>query len=207
MATMTNFRKCHWHARFGKIQLIRSNSAKFRAVGNVDTSLECSWKNDTSADTFIKTCYQTELPLTLHGNITERTELSRDVFFELAPSGYSCTIASVLATQWRTAWSSDMLYAGPTFADTLATKGYFGITFLALGGYQSVNYENVSLTPFLPTSEPDLWYDCKNYETGEVSSSVWARNSLECKWQLDLATGYFAINHTWFCDDKDPENP
>ncbi|KAL7623199.1 hypothetical protein AAE478_006880 [Parahypoxylon ruwenzoriense] len=181
--------------------------AKFKAVGDTDTTLECSWSNDTSTNTFVKTCRQAELPLTVHGNVTERTELPRDVFFELDPSGYSCTIASVLATQWRTTWPSDTVYAGPTFAGTFKTKAYFGITFAALDGYQNVNYRGISLTPFLPTSEPGRWYDCKDYEGGEVSSSAWARNSLDCKWQLDLATGYFAINHTWFCDDKDPENP
>ncbi|KAI1380685.1 hypothetical protein F4677DRAFT_404301 [Hypoxylon crocopeplum] len=192
-----------WYCN-GKDGLLPS---KFKAVGDVNTTLECSWKNDTSANTSIKTCYQTELPLTLQGNVTERTELPQDVFFEMAPTGYSCTIASVLATQWRTTWSSDTLYANPTFASTLKTKGYYGITFMALDGFQSVDYEGVSLTPFLPTSEPGRWYDCKNYDTEEDSSSAWARNSIDCKWQLDLATGYFAINHTWFCDDKDPEHP
>ncbi|KAI2625709.1 hypothetical protein GGR54DRAFT_592688 [Hypoxylon sp. NC1633] len=181
--------------------------AGFTAVGDVDTNLECSWNNNTSTNTTIKTCYQTELPFTVYGNVTKQTELPKDVFFELAPTGYSCTIASVLATQWRPSWSSDAVYAGPTFADTFKTREYSAITFMALDGYQHVDYTNVSLTPFLPTSDPGRWYDCKDYETGEESSSIWARQSIDCKWQLDLATGYFAINHTWYCDDKDSENP
>ncbi|OTA95051.1 hypothetical protein M434DRAFT_29260 [Hypoxylon sp. CO27-5] len=179
----------------------------FRAVGDVDTSLECSWNNNTATDTTIKTCYQTELPLIVQGNVTNRTELAQDVFFELPPTGYSCTIASVLSTQWRSTWQTDSLYTTPTLANTFKTRGYFGISFLALDGFRSVDYTDVSLTPFLPTSEPGRRYDCRNHETGEESSKAWARNSLECKWQLDLATGYFAINHTWFCDDKDPDNP
>ncbi|KAI2469444.1 hypothetical protein F4781DRAFT_394078 [Annulohypoxylon bovei var. microspora] len=181
--------------------------AKFKAIGGVNTTLECSWTNDTWANSFIKTCYQTELPLAVQGDVVEKTELSQDIFFELAPGGYSCTIASVLATQWRTDWTSDSLYTSPTFANNFKTKGRFDITFIALDGYQGVSYEDSSLTPFLPTSEPGRWHDCRNYETGEETSNVWERNSLECKWQLDLATGYFAINHTWFCDDKDPDNP
>ncbi|KAI1462612.1 hypothetical protein F4805DRAFT_471925 [Annulohypoxylon moriforme] len=181
--------------------------AKFKAVGDVNTTLECFWTNETWANSFIKTCYQTELPLKVQGNVVEKTELSKDVFFELPPSGYSCTIASVLATQWRTEWMSDSLYTSPTFADSFETKDRFDITFVALDGYQGVSYKDVSLTPFMRTSEPGRWHDCKNYETGEVTSNVWARNSLDCKWQLDLATGYFAINHTWFCDDKDPDHP
>ncbi|KAI1105351.1 hypothetical protein F4804DRAFT_304601 [Jackrogersella minutella] len=181
--------------------------AKFKAVGDVDTTLDCSWNNDTSTNSSIKTCYQTELPWTVEGNVMEKTELDQNIFFEMPPSGYSCTIASVLATQWKTSWMSNSLFVNPTFADTFKTKGRFSITFVALDGYQGVSYENTSLTPFLPTSEPGRWYDCKNYETGEETSDVWARNSIDCKWQLDLATGYFAINHTWFCDDKNPDNP
>ncbi|KAI1416186.1 hypothetical protein F5Y13DRAFT_186438 [Hypoxylon sp. FL1857] len=181
--------------------------AGFRAEGGADTSLECSWNNNTATNTTIKTCYQTKLPLVVEGNVTNRTELAKDVFFELAPTGYSCTIASVLATQWQSVWQTDSLYTTPTFPNTFKTRAYFSLTFIALEGFQSVAYKDVAVTPFLPTSEPGRWHDCKNYETGEQSSSVWARNSLDCKWQLDLATGYFAINHTWFCDDKDPENP
>lgn len=169
------------------------------------TTLDCSWNNDTSTKTYIKTCYQAELPLTVPGDVKNHTELPQDVFAEMIPTGYSCTIASVLATQWRTIWSSDALWTTPTFADTFETRSRFDITFVALDGYQGVGYKGVSMTPFLPTSEPGRWYDCSR--NGEVTSSVWARNSLDCKWQLDLATGYLAINHTWFCDDKTPDRP
>ncbi|KAI1778145.1 hypothetical protein F4818DRAFT_405036 [Hypoxylon cercidicola] len=181
--------------------------AYFKAVGDVATTLDCSWNNDTATNTSIKTCYQADLPLTVQGNVENRTELASDVFFEMAPGGYSCTIASVLATQWRVSWSSDTVYSGATFADTLKTEDSFNLLFLAIDGSQRVGYENVSLTPFLPTSEPGRWYDCTDDRNSDVSSNAWARHSLECKWQLDLATGYFAINHTWYCDDKDPEHP
>ncbi|KAI0885484.1 uncharacterized protein GGS22DRAFT_199788 [Annulohypoxylon maeteangense] len=181
--------------------------AKLKAVGNVNTTLECSWTNETWAKSFIKTCYQTELPLEVQGSVMEKTELPENIFFEMAPSGYSCTIASVLSTQWRAEWMSDSLYTSPTFANNFETTDRFDITFVALDGFQGVRYKDISLTPFMRTSEPGRWHDCKNYETGEETSNVWASHSLECKWQLDLATGYFAINHTWFCDDKDPEYP
>ncbi|KAI1649125.1 uncharacterized protein F4817DRAFT_42487 [Daldinia loculata] len=181
--------------------------AKFRAVGDVNTSLECSWHNNTATNTSIKTCHQTELPLTVHGTVTERTALAQTTFFELPPSGYSCTIASALSTQWQMGFSSDSLYAAPTFADSLKTTVRFGIQFIAIDGYQSVEYEGLETTPYLPTSDPARWYECKDYVAGDLSSDAWARQSLDCKWQLDLATGYIAINHTWFCDDKDPENP
>ncbi|XXH03920.1 hypothetical protein Hte_010328 [Hypoxylon texense] len=183
--------------------------AYFKAVGDVATTLDCSWNNDTAANTSIKTCYQTELPLTVEGTVANRTELAPDVFFELAPTGYSCTISSVLATQWSSTWSSDTVYSGATSAGDLATRDYFNIQFLAMDGFRHVDYTDVSLTPFLPSSDPGRWYDCRDYGGGDddLSSSVWARHSLECKWQLDLATGYLAINHTWYCDDKTPENP
>ncbi|KAI1440585.1 hypothetical protein F5Y02DRAFT_432103 [Annulohypoxylon stygium] len=181
--------------------------AKFKAIGDVNTTLECSWTNETWADSYIKTCYQTELPLKVEGNVAEKTELDENVFFELAPTGYSCTIASVLAAQWRIGWMSDSLYTSPTFADDFETRALIDITFMALDGFQGVRYKDISVTPYMHTSEPGRWHDCKNYETGEETSNIWARRSLDCKWQLDLATGYIAINHTWFCDDKDPENP
>ncbi|KAI0853257.1 hypothetical protein F5Y00DRAFT_257916 [Daldinia vernicosa] len=181
--------------------------AKFRAVGNVDTSLDCSWNNNTATNTSTKTCHQTALPLTLRGTVTERTDLAQDAFFELPPEGYSCTIASVLSTQWQMGFSSDALYAAPTFADSLDTKVRFGIQFVAIDGFQGVAYEGLETTPYLPTSDPARWHECKDYIAGGQSSDAWARQSLDCKWQLDLATGYIAMNHTWFCDDKDPENP
>ncbi|KAI1806085.1 hypothetical protein F4811DRAFT_569606 [Daldinia bambusicola] len=181
--------------------------AKFRAVGDADTTLACAWTNDTSANVFVKTCRQTQLPQAVRGAVTERTELPPTAFFELPPAGYSCTIASVLATQWRTGFASDSVYAGPTFARTFETSVRFGIQFLAIDGYQSVQYEGLDATPYLPTSDPARWYECKDYENGMRSSSAWDRQSLECRWQVDLATGYMALNHTWFCDDKDPEHP
>ncbi|KAK6951176.1 hypothetical protein Daesc_007707 [Daldinia eschscholtzii] len=181
--------------------------AKFRAVGDVDTSLDCSWNNDTSTDVFVKTCRQTDLPLTVRGTLAERLELAPDAFFELPPEGYSCTIASVLSTQWRTGFTSDSLYTTPALASSFKTNVRFDIQFVAIDGYQFVEYSGLETTPYLPTSDPSRWYECKDYANGIQSSDAWARQSLECKWQLDLATGYVAINHTWFCDDKDPENP
>lgn len=190
------------------MRLIRCIRSYFKAVGDVATTLDCSWNNDTATNTSTKTCSQVELPLTVQGTVANRTELASDVFFELAPSGYSCTISSVLATQWSATWSSDTVYAEATSAGSLATRQYFDIQFLAMDGFQHVDYANVSLTPFLPASEPGRWYDCKDYRGDDHSSSnVWARHSLECRWQLDLATGYLAIDHTWYCDDKTPENP
>ncbi|KAI0108363.1 hypothetical protein F4814DRAFT_455148 [Daldinia grandis] len=176
--------------------------AKFRAVGDVGTSLECSWSNSTATNTSIKTCHQTALPLTVPGTVTERTALPPNAFFELPPAGYSCTIASALSTQWQMGFSSDSLYAAPTFGDTLKTKVRFDIQFIAIDGFQSVEYEGLETTPYLPTSDPARWYECKDYVKGDQWSDAWAR-----RWQLDLATGYIAINHTWFCDDKDPDNP
>ncbi|KAI1091341.1 hypothetical protein F5B19DRAFT_493569 [Rostrohypoxylon terebratum] len=114
---------------------------------------------------------------------------------------------STVATQWRIGWMSDSLYTSPTFADNFETTALFKIIFMALDGFQGVRYKDISITPFLHTSDPGRWHDCKNYETGEETSNTWTRRSLDCKWQLDLATGYFAINHTWFCNDKDPDNP
>ncbi|OTB07112.1 hypothetical protein M426DRAFT_257510 [Hypoxylon sp. CI-4A] len=180
--------------------------SEFRARGGAETTLECAWQNDTATNINIKTCYQTE-PFTVHGNITKQEELTKDIFFEMQPSGYSCTMSSVLATQWQAFFNYDVLYAQPLFPNTFEAKVYFSIVFMALEGYQSVAYVGTSVTPGLPNYDPDRWYDCWDYIRNEVTSSVWARNSIECKWQLDLATGYFAINHTWFCDDKTPEQP
>ncbi|KAI0179281.1 hypothetical protein GGR52DRAFT_298964 [Hypoxylon sp. FL1284] len=182
--------------------------AKIKASGNISTTLDCTWNNDTAENTFIKTCQQTVLPLTVEGSIENRTELAPDAFFELAPGGYSCTIASVLATQWRSGFSSDTLYAGPADPANFRTRADFILQFVAMDGFRAVGRTDAALTPFLPSSDPGRWYDCvDDAGSPEDSSRAWARQSLECRWQLDLATGYMAINHTWFCDDKDPENP
>ncbi|KAI1081083.1 hypothetical protein F5B20DRAFT_536706 [Whalleya microplaca] len=183
--------------------------AKFKAYGTADNNLECSWENNTETKVDERTCYRTELPFIVTGNVLERTELAAGVFDEVPPDGYSCTISSVLTPGWQASYSTDTIYVGPTpnSADSFKTM----VNFLlqnnqAMEGFQRVDYEGVSITPFLPSSEPARWYDCVDQERNETSGA-WARQSLECKWQLDLATGYFAINHTWYCDDKDPDHP
>ncbi|KAI0009919.1 hypothetical protein F4779DRAFT_579829 [Xylariaceae sp. FL0662B] len=183
--------------------------AKFKATGTADNKLECSWNNNTETKVNERTCHRTELPLIVNGNVTERTELASDAFVEVPPDGYSCTISSVLAPGWQATYSTDTIYVGPTpnSADAFNTT----VNFLlennqAVEGFQRVDYEGVSVTPFLPLSEPGRWYDCVDLEDGEVSDA-WGRLTVDCKWQIDLATGYFAINHTWFCNDKDPDHP
>ncbi|KAI5917236.1 hypothetical protein F4810DRAFT_718068 [Camillea tinctor] len=181
--------------------------AKIIGNGTLDTALDCSWKNSTYEN--VRVCQATG-PQILNGTQESRTDLPRDAFVEVPPKGYSCTISSVTAPKWRVTLQTDTLYTDPlTSTNDFSTRLYDPITATPFSGYQMVDYEGPSLTPFLNVSEPGRWYECKNYGRTENdgSSSEWARNTLDCRWQLDLATGYFALNHTWFCDDKDPEHP
>ncbi|KAI1389962.1 uncharacterized protein F4822DRAFT_219379 [Hypoxylon trugodes] len=181
--------------------------AEIVAEGSTDLKLTCTSGHDAATNTTARYCHQTEYPLTVEGAVTNKTELAKDVFLELAPAGYSCTIASVLAPQWRSHWSTDNIFSAPTFANNFVTKVFYGIQFMAIDGFQYVAFKGLSATPFLSASKPGKWYDCKDYVKGEESSSAWAQYNIDCKWQLDLETGYYALNHTWYCDDKDPDHP
>ncbi|KAI0599835.1 hypothetical protein F4775DRAFT_599710 [Biscogniauxia sp. FL1348] len=188
-----------WYCNGNDVEL----PAKIIGNGSLDTSrtLDCSWKNSTYED--VRAC-MTSGPQVLRGAQESRTDLARDAFVEVPPQGYSCTISSVTAPKWRVGLRTDTSYADP------ATRMYDALTATPFRGYRMVDYAAPSLTPFLRASEPARWYDCRDYYAGprnDGSSDEWARNTLDCSWRLDLATGYFALNHTWFCDDKDPGHP
>jgi hypothetical protein len=123
------------------------------------------------------------------------------VFVEPVPSGYSCTIASVLAPKWRISWNTLTPFWNPIFVNDVDTKASLYLYNYGTGS-EFVDETNLQLTPLLPTSEPDRWFNCN-----EIPDDGSSTNVIDCTWQLDLATGYFAVNQTWLCSDKDPEHP
>ena len=51
-----------------------------------------------------------------------------------------------------------------------------------------------------------LWDD--QSESDGLSNPGWNfYNALHWSLRFDLSTGYMQLNHSWYCDDKDPERP
>ncbi|KAK9778145.1 hypothetical protein SCAR479_05115 [Seiridium cardinale] len=190
--------------------------AKFIGEGLVDVPFSCSWANISSTSSGPDTtcpisnstgwnCTQTctiDTALHMPGTMINKTTLPPDEFVEPAPSGYSCTIGSVLSPKWRIPWSSLTPYWGnPLLENTTETTISFDLQNMVLGGYVAVSQTDTTLTPLLPESDPDQWFDCVDNENQEVPTV------LTCQWQFDLKTAYFAIKQSWYCDDKDPEHP
>ncbi|KAH9892370.1 hypothetical protein F4778DRAFT_750357 [Xylariomycetidae sp. FL2044] len=179
--------------------------AKFRGVGTMlDPPLDCSWANNTSIDEHIQTCILTGMQQ-IDGNVTERTDLAPGIFEEAPMDGYSCTISSVVAPKWRLGWNTDTLYTQPDIfsSDTLNTSVTLTLNILGVGtGIVDVSARE--LTPGLSTSDPSRWYDC--FSTSS-DFSEWNAKTVDCRFQLDLATGYFALRHAWLCSDKNPDAP
>lgn len=211
------------------------NRAKFVGEGTVDVPFTCSWTNTTDSspdppDTVCpianttgwnctQTCYlgDSERPLLVPAAGTNRTVLSATVFAEVPPTGYSCTIGSVLAPKWRVPWTTETPFWDATTAvsnpspnataSSVVTRVSFNLQNVILGGFVPVAHADAGVTPGLAgISDPDRWFDCGDprdvQPSGEVISAV-----TECKWLFDLHTGYFAIRQSWWCDDKDPGSP
>ncbi|KAI1850631.1 hypothetical protein JX266_003913 [Neoarthrinium moseri] len=194
-----------------------ASPAKFIGEGRIDVPFSCAWTNSSSStspgsDTTCPisnstgwNCTQTcKIGSTLHmpGFITNKTNLSSTEFVEPAPSGYSCTIGSVLSPKWRIPWSTlTPFWGSPLFPNTTETLVSFNLQNMVLGGFAAAAHSDVGMTPLLSGSDPDRWFDCVD----NVGKSV--PTVLDCQWQFDLKTGYFAIRQSWYCDDKDPEHP
>ena len=63
------------------------------------------------------------------------------------------------------------------------------------------------VTPWTHRWDPmRLWDD--QSESDGLSNPGWNfYNALHWSLRFDLSTGYMQLNHSWYCDDKDPERP
>ena len=88
----------------------------------------------------------------------------------------------------------------------------FGLLNHVSGKTAEVTEQSPDLTPYLygGKNDPKNWHDCSwaagdNWETEEVRELKWRYEW--CWWRVDAETGYFAINQSWTCVEKDWARP
>lgn len=64
------------------------------------------------------------------------------------------------------------------------------------------SYDSVELTPWMRTWDPTHVFASRGSGYDRDFYPV-----LGYSLQLDLSSGYMELNHSWYCDDKDPERP
>jgi hypothetical protein len=156
---------------------------------------------------------------TSHNHKPNGTALASTAFIELPPTGYSCTISSVLAPKWKVPWNAETPFwdattavAGPSrfntaTASSAVTDIRLSLQNAVLGGLVPIAHADPGVTPRLPgTSDPNRWFDCRDPDRAQLPGEG-VPVVTECKWLFDLQTGYFAIRQSWWCDDKDPGEP
>jgi hypothetical protein len=150
----------------------------------------------TVAD-YLFTCLMTSDSMPIASEGFSRADLAPFELTDLIPTGPSCTIASTLTPRWTlNGWSSIIIWQSwniiteePTEVDYVMSNAAFD------GSFTSTSW-SIDMTPYLPTTNSHTWYPCSG-----------PAGSISCQWQIDLATGYIALNQSWYCDDKDSEHP
>jgi len=136
------------------------------------------------------------------GNVTSRTELDPLDVLEMAPSGLSCTMVSVTAPQWtfpdHIMEPSEPWWLTTNMVSRRNGGGYVYLNNSALGQQRVYRVDDDNTTsPGSGSFDPDAWYTFSDTVAG----------SLRMQFQIDLGSGYFGINESWFCNDKDPDHP
>ncbi|KAK3311740.1 hypothetical protein B0H66DRAFT_539164 [Apodospora peruviana] len=148
-------------------------------------------------------CSMTETT-TLTTSTINTTPLQPYSISERKPSGQSCTIASVLAPRWTIHVGSLSMvtnwYALGSGYDSLRMRAYVD---MHVSSYADktiyVHADSREMVPFRTETDPGKWYPCTDVG--------WRPERIDCSWQMDFVNGYLALNHSWVCSDKDPENP
>jgi len=215
------------HGYQGRPELTNSTGIRirFEASGRVVLPSECTWTNRTWVNNWFigfprgpdpgpyppvnpidgyvhgweANCTPNRDSLVVPGVITSETALSPLEAVEPRPTGFSCTIASLLATQWsfRRGW-----HLTTNLVNQRSGGGFFALIHHGRGRdrqYEDFTFEDNRLSPGHPDFDPDTWYE--SWLGGDAGPA--ARQ----QFQIDLTSGVVAINETWLCDDKDPDHP
>ena len=131
----------------------------------------------------------------VQGAITSEAAISPLHAIEPRPTGFSCTIASLMATRWsfRKGW-----HLTTNLVDQRSGGSVIAITNHGRGKqYDEFTLQDNRLSPGHPEFDPDTWYNGR-IGLGRASRQLF---------QIDLGSGTVAINETWLCNDKDPDRP
>lgn len=142
------------------------------------------------------------------------------------PGQWSCTISSLghgpviwkLQTQdyltltaWFGHWKSDQMYTKLRF--NLSSSVFWGRPGVGvvrnIGTQESQGPDASALTPWLRGFEPThTFHSGDRFANGYDADLGWNfYNALDWNVRFDLSTGYMELNHSWYCDDKDPSRP
>lgn len=142
-------------------------------------------------------CRSSSESLVIKGAVTSEAVLEPLDVLEPAPTGHSCTIASVLAPSWTMTrdWGVRI-----RITDPISWFGYnaFPMFHSVLNAERAYLLDRPRMVPYSPRFDPDAWY--------QASDDQSTLSSGRTSFQLDLSSGYFALNDTWRCADKDDEH-
>ena len=155
---------------------------------NYDSSLEYTW---------YAACKASTNPVQVSGGtVTSETSLHALDVLEPAPAGHSCTVASVTGMRYTlTPWDNLATWVVDDRA-MAGRAGKIGVAHAGLGVTRSLRLDSGRMVPYTAAFDADAWYPAER-DGGE--NNTW--------FQIDLSTGYFAMNDTWVCDDKDAGHP
>ncbi|GAB1319314.1 hypothetical protein MFIFM68171_09524 [Madurella fahalii] len=193
--------------------------ASFTAHTSTILPLQCNDTTPRSSDGSLlpytlqnEECFVSS-PQTLHPNNITRHTLPPGELLNADPVHPSCTVSSVLSATWelrnwsaRTDW--DLILWLPDVGG-YETRVSFSLWNSGFGKPLAGYVGDRELTPYaLFGSDTEKWYPCTAVPDGPNYEQVlYPVGHLWCFWRVDLATGYFAVNQSWVCDDKDSEHP
>jgi hypothetical protein len=138
------------------------------------------------------------------------------------PGQWSCTVASLgrpvawrlqmrdylAQTTWFGHWKSDQTFTRLRFDlnNSVFWERPGGGLIKDVGIQADYGQEAGSLTPWLRGFNPAQTFH--SLEGPNYYNSGWKLyNVLDWSVRFDLTTGYMELNHSWYCDDKDPSRP
>jgi len=160
-------------------------------------------------NTYVENCTISS-PLTVAGTLTSQESLRPGELDSPELVGSSCTIDSVLSTSWEiNGWLVFVIMWPST--DWIAEGGHDIEADFWLRNTGRIDKDihvlnnGADMSPYRRGSDPNRWYPCGRFPTGFDPATN--QGLIYCFYQLDLVTGYFAVNQSWYCDDKDPNHP
>ncbi|KAI0190604.1 hypothetical protein F4808DRAFT_400840 [Astrocystis sublimbata] len=198
---------------------------QFVATGEAQlTPYQCGWTNTTQDGNFcwpydtctpewdIQWCNLTindyTRPVRIQGNVISTTELPPDAFTnpEPDPDQYSCTETSLtrpveltlrnfsIATNYL---KSDQ-YPNWTYSFVDFVFENSALAPRAGGAWIDVSFGSEELTPYDPLDDPTIAYG--GYKRSFINDMGWSA-------RVDIGQAYMEFNHSWYCEDKNPQNP
>ncbi len=202
-------------------------------MSNTSTEFSCDGNRTCYSRTTNRWCASGKLEETrvvksdtvVRGSIVRTEQLPSNAFVDPDPdpSAWSCTAASLgRPVEWRlqTPGTKPQGFFSTEWLDMSDISRPKSILHLELhnsalvgrpggGVVQNVGGWTPALTPYLPVWQPALVYDF-SLSPGEDMIPGRRRpypNMVGWSVRFDAEQGYLELNHTWYCNDKNPSKP